>query len=213
MDQSTEAISSPDPPRRRRDNWHAGSEWRRLRQGAMRTMAVVVIGILTHHRYQVPTSKDEHPVQALAADRGHPPLRIGIRPRCPHRRGAYLDPLGGKDGVEGWSELRVPIAEQQPEAADTVFEIHQQVAACCATHSPTGCDVTPSTCTWRLATSITNSAYSCCNNTVSTVKKSTARMPLAWARRNCRHETADRVGAGATPARWRMVHTVLAPTL
>jgi hypothetical protein len=35
---------------------------------------------------------------------------------------------------------------------------------------------------------------------VSTVKKSTARTLLAWVRRNCRHETADRIGAGSTPA-------------
>jgi hypothetical protein len=37
--------------------------------------------------------------------------------------------------------------------------------------------------------------------TVSTVKKSTASTPVAWARRNCRQETADRVGAGSMPAR------------
>ena len=45
------------------------------------------------------------------------------------------------------------------------------------------------------------------------VKKSTANTPLAWALRNCRQETADRVGAGATPARCRMAHTVQAPIL
>jgi hypothetical protein len=34
---------------------------------------------------------------------------------------------------------------------------------------------------------------------------------LAWARRNCRHVSADRIGAGSTPARCRMAQTVLAP--
>jgi hypothetical protein len=48
---------------------------------------------------------------------------------------------------------------------------------------------------------------------VSTVKKSTASTPLAWARRNCRQVRADRLGAGSTPARWRIAHTVLAPSL
>jgi hypothetical protein len=67
--------------------------------------------------------------------------------------------------------------------------------------------------TRRLATSITNSTYSRCNNTVSTVKKSTASTPLAWAGRNCRQEIAERVGAGSTPARSRMAQTVLAPIL
>jgi hypothetical protein len=64
-----------------------------------------------------------------------------------------------------------------------------------------------------VATSSTNSTYSRCNSTVSTVKKSTASTPLAWAWRNCRQETADHVGAGATPACRRMAHTVLAPIL
>jgi hypothetical protein len=48
---------------------------------------------------------------------------------------------------------------------------------------------------------------------VSTVKKSTASTPLAWAQRNCRQVSANRLGAGSTPARWRMAHTVLAPIL
>jgi len=45
------------------------------------------------------------------------------------------------------------------------------------------------------------------------VKKSTASTPFAWARRNHRHVTADRAGAGSTPAQCRMVHMVLAPSL
>jgi hypothetical protein len=48
---------------------------------------------------------------------------------------------------------------------------------------------------------------------VSTVKKSTASTLAAWTRRNCLHVMADRSGAGATPARLSMAHTVLAPTL
>src|SRR6266498_893605 len=46
--------------------------------------------------------------------------------------------------------------------------------ACWATHFPAGCDVTPSTWTRRVATSITNSTYSRLSNTVPTVKKSIA---------------------------------------
>jgi hypothetical protein len=57
-----------------------------------------------------------------------------------------------------------------------------------------------------VAISIANRTYSRCSKTVSTVKKSTASTPFACARRNCRHVMADRVGAGSTPARCRMVH-------
>jgi len=87
----------------------------------------------------------------------------------------------------------------------------RRLRACCVTHSPTGCEVAPSTWTRRVATSITNSTYSRCNKTVSTVKKSTANTPVAWARKNCRQVSADRAGAGATPARRRIAHTVLVP--
>jgi hypothetical protein len=60
---------------------------------------------------------------------------------------------------------------------------------------------------------MTNSTYNRLRNTVSTVKKSTARIPSAWARRNCRQVRADRIGAGSTPARCRMAQTVLAASL
>src|SRR6266508_1356723 len=86
-----------------------------------------------------------------------------------------------------------------------------RLRACCVTDSPTGCAVTPSTWTWRVATSITNSTYSRLRNTVSTVKKSTASTPLACARRNCRQVIADRVGAGSTPAPRRAVLRLVSP--
>jgi hypothetical protein len=75
MDQPTEAISSHDPRRRRQDNWHAGSEWRRLPQGAVRAVQVVVVGVLGQHRPQLPAAQDQHPVQHLPPNRAHPPLR------------------------------------------------------------------------------------------------------------------------------------------
>ena len=42
-------------------------------------------------------------------------------------RWELLDRMPG--GVEGGGELRVPVAEQKPEAADTVLEFHQQIAS------------------------------------------------------------------------------------
>jgi hypothetical protein len=171
MDQSTEANSLHDPPRRRQDNWHAESEWRRLPQGAMRAMAVVVIGVLGQHRPQLPAAQDQDPVQHLPPNRAHPPLRVRIRPRRPHRRGEHLDRLGGEDGVEGGGELRVPIADQKPELAGAVVKGHEQIAGLLRHPLPIGCAVTPSTWTRREATSITNSKYSRCRNTVSTVKR------------------------------------------
>src|SRR4029453_10716327 len=122
-----------------------------------------------------------------------------------------------KARVERGGDPGVPIADQKPEPADMVVEGHEQVAGLLGHplphHSPIGCAVTPSTWTRREATSITNSTYRRLRNTVSTVKKSTASTPLAWAPRNCRQVIADRFGAGSTPARCRMAQTVLAPSL
>ena len=45
-------------------------------------------------------------------------------------------------------------------------------------------------------------------STVSTCKKSHARIAAAWERRNCRQVGADRRGAGSIPAILRISHTV-----
>jgi hypothetical protein len=116
MDQPTKAISSHDPPGRRQENGHAGLERRFLLQGAVRAVAVVVVDILGPYRTQLPTAQDQHPIQQLPPDGAHPTLRVGVRPRCPQRRAQHPDPLGREDRLERGSELRVPVAEQQPEA-------------------------------------------------------------------------------------------------
>jgi hypothetical protein len=56
MDQPTEPISSHDPRRRRQGNRHARSQWRCLLQGAVRAVAVVMVGVLGQHRPQLPTA-------------------------------------------------------------------------------------------------------------------------------------------------------------
>jgi hypothetical protein len=56
MDQSTEANSSHDPPRRPHDNGQAGPKWRRLPQGAVRAMAVGMVGVVGQHRPQLPAA-------------------------------------------------------------------------------------------------------------------------------------------------------------
>src|SRR6266487_2845347 len=144
---------------------------------------VVMVGVLGQHRPQLQASEDEHPVQHLTPNGPNPPLRVGIRPGCPHRRAQHLHPLGGKDRIERGGELRIPIADHKPEPANPLTEVHGQVAGLLGHPLPTGCAITPSRWTWRVATSITNSTSSRRSNTVSTVQKSTASTLVAWARR------------------------------
>jgi hypothetical protein len=124
----TEPISSHDPRRRRQGNWHAGSEWRCLPQGAVRAVAVGMVGVLGQHRPQLPTADDQHPVQQLPPDGAHPPLGVGVGLRRPHRRAQHPDSLGREHRVECGGELGIPIPDQQPELADAVLQAHEQVA-------------------------------------------------------------------------------------
>ena len=71
MNQTTESISPHDSSHRHDDSWFVGSKWRCLSQGTVRTVDVVMIGILGQHQLQLPASKDEHPVQQLASNGAH----------------------------------------------------------------------------------------------------------------------------------------------
>ena len=84
----------------------------------MRTVDVVVIGVLGQYRYQLPTSEDQHPIQQLTSNGPHPSLRIGVRPWRPYRRDEHLDGLGREDSIERGGELGVAIAEHKPEPED-----------------------------------------------------------------------------------------------
>jgi hypothetical protein len=79
-------------------------------------------------------------------------------------------------------------------------------------HGPFGWPVTPAMRTCRVPSSMKNSRYSVVSRTVSTVKKSVARMTEACARRNPRQVTDARRGAGRSPLPSRTVRMVVADT-
>ena len=64
--------------------------------------------------------------------------------------------------------------------------------ACWVTQAPVGLAVQPARWTRRLPSSMKKSTYSRCSEIVSTVKKSTASMLLACARKKARQESPDR---------------------
>ena len=69
-----------------------------------------------------------------------------------------------------------------------------RVRACWATQSAVGRPVTPRMCTSRLACSTPAKQYSLVRSTVSQWKKSHAKTPLAWARRNSAQVGPERRG-------------------
>src|SRR5882724_5608744 len=86
-------------------------------------------------------------------------------------------PLEGEHGVETGGELRVPVADQEPERPNPLPPSWSRLRACCTVHCPVGFALTPRICTRRVATSITNRTYSLRRVMVSTQKKSVASRP------------------------------------
>jgi hypothetical protein len=72
--------------------------------------------------------------------------------------------------------------------------------------------VTPARRTRRVRNSIKHKTYSVLSRTISTVKKSIATMPEAWARRNARQVAGVDRGAGQSPLRSSTVRMVVADT-
>jgi hypothetical protein len=70
----------------------------------------------------------------------------------------------------------------------------------------------PRMCTVRALISITNRTYRRCRKTVSTCRKSHARIPEAWAARNCRQVGDVWRGAGLRSAAARIRRIVPSPT-
>ncbi len=85
-----------------------------------------------------------------------------------------------------------------------------RLRACSTVHSPVGFAVTPPRCIRRVPCSMKTRMYSLFSSTVSTCRKSTARISAAWACRNCRQVGPARRGAGSMSAACRIFHTVTA---
>jgi hypothetical protein len=105
--------------------WSCGSG---LPQGAVRPVTVVVAFELVQHDSGVSLVDDQEAVEELAADRPDEALGDRICPRCPHRRLDDPDVDGGEDGVDSGGEPAVAVADEEPDAAVGVIEVHQQVA-------------------------------------------------------------------------------------
>lgn len=110
-------------------------------------------------------------------------------------------------------ELVVAIPDQELERRCTVTEIHQEIP--CLLRNPGSAWVRRDSEEMDATGGVlqTNSTYNRWSSSVSTQKKSVARMPCAWAVRNCRQLGPSRRGAGSTPARFKIDHTVLAASV
>jgi len=65
--------------------------------------------------FKVLDIQDEQPVEALAPNGSHKPLRDAVCLRCPKRNSYHLDAFSPKDVIKAGGELLVPITNQEPK--------------------------------------------------------------------------------------------------
>jgi hypothetical protein len=98
-----------------------------LAQRAMRPMFVVVRRVLAEDGCQMPFAGDEHAVGAFPSDGAHPTFGGRVRPRRLRRRLDDRDTRRGEYGVEGGGELRVAVAQQEPQRVCSLVELDQKI--------------------------------------------------------------------------------------
>ena len=95
---------------------------------AMGSLAVVVLDVGHQDRAEMAFAQEEHPIEALGADRPDEPFGIGVGLRCPPRSAQYLDPLGPEHLVEDWAESLVPVMDQVVDRSIVAFSRLGQVS-------------------------------------------------------------------------------------
>ena len=187
-------------------------EWLVEMETAMRPGFVVMAEVLGEQRLEMSSRHDEEVIEALLADGPHEPLGESVRPRRGDRGSQGLSPDGGEHGVEDRGELGVAVADEEAEVTPGVLEVRRKVAGNLVTQGPLGLEVTPNRCTRRRSISITKSTQKRRSVIVSTVKKSVAKMPLAWACTNSLQVGPERRGAGGRRRRARTAATLVLAT-
>ena len=93
----------------------------------MRSLAVVVFGVGAEHMVEMLASENQGPVQALGPDRADPALGVRVRVRSSDRGEDHIRPFRAEHLVEGTGELRVVVADQEPDARRAMLEVYGQV--------------------------------------------------------------------------------------
>ena len=178
----------------------------------MGALPVVVLGVGPERTVEMAPTQDQRPVETLGPDGLDDPFSVGVRVGSPDRGADDPDPLRAQHRVERAAELRVPVPDEKRKAGDRPSSRSARLRACWVTHAESGCTVDGLTWIRRLPSSMNTRTSSVRSQAVSTVKKSHAMMPSAWARRNSVHVGPDRLGAGPARAVRSRVRTVVALT-
>ena len=177
----------------------------------MWAFSVVVGEVLTKDCFEVATPEHEHPVEALRAYGSEKAFCVRVARGA--RTGALMTSV--PSDLKTSSKLAVNFVSRSRTrnliGRGASAKSPAKLRAAWVTKVLSGCSVTPRRCARRVACSIAKSTYRRLKNTVSTLKKSVARMPAAWALRNSA-QVGPRRGAGPKPWRRSTRRTDAAPT-
>ena len=150
--------------------------------GLVRSVAVAVPGVRARYCAQMALAVDQHPVRALGPHGPYPPFGMAVRPGCLRRVCTIRVP----SLVRTSSNARVKLASRSRMRKRRSRSGLRCPAAGCgpagAVQALSGWLVTARMCTRLVAASITKNADERLSKTVSTVQKSPASRPSAWAR-------------------------------
>ena len=104
----------------------------------MRSLRVVVRGVLGQQPAEVSLAEDQHAVGQLGADGQYEAFGEAVRPRAPRRDLDHLDTDIGRHGVERCGELSGTIADEEPEPPEVLAEVHHEVAGLLGGPGPVG---------------------------------------------------------------------------
>jgi hypothetical protein len=208
VDQAAEDRSSADLTRVEGSCGAAGSGARvrdALVDALMRPGGVVMLLVLGQDGVQVRLVQDHQgPVEEFTAQ---VPIRRSqiafIRGACTAVRTIVVPvawKTASKDAVKFEPRSRI----RKRKSPNRSPRSRARLRACCTVQSPVGWAVTPPTCIRRLPCSTNTRTYSLVSATVSTCRKSAARIPAACACRNRRQARASQRGAGSMPAARRI---------
>src|SRR4051812_38802194 len=107
-------------------------------QRSVRSVPVVMLGVLAQYDVEVPWSGDHEVVEAFPAQGADEAFRDGVRAGCPDWGADDADVGADEDGVERGGELAIPVTDQEPEPVGAVAEVHQQVAGVLGDPGPGG---------------------------------------------------------------------------
>jgi hypothetical protein len=86
-------------------------------QALVRAVVIEVANVAVEDAAGVSFVVDQHPVGALGADAADEPFRVAVRLGRAGRDLDHVDALGGEHGIEGISELGIPVADQKRNEA------------------------------------------------------------------------------------------------